>query len=197
MKTIIFYDTETTGLPDWKSPSDSENQPHLVQLAAILCDAETREIIHAMDVVIKPNGWLISKEVSDIHGITQEIAESIGIDETEALKRFVAMCEGAERVAHNRTFDQRIIRIAMKRYGYSDAELEAWAASENHHCTMLITKPIMQMEPKGRYGFKSPKLSEAYKHFTGKELDSAHNAMNDALGCMDVYWSVQDLGQAA
>jgi DNA polymerase-3 subunit epsilon len=39
----LAFDTETTGIPDWKMPSESEYQPHLVQLAAILVDADTRE----------------------------------------------------------------------------------------------------------------------------------------------------------
>lgn len=116
MKTIIFYDTETTGLPDWKAPSDSETQPHLVQLAAILCNEETREIIDTLDVVIKPNGWVITPENAAIHGTTQEMAEATGIDE-----------------------------------------------------------------------------AEAFKHFTGEELQGAHTAMGDAKGCMAVYWAMCDL----
>lgn len=52
MNTILFYDTETTGLPDWKSPSESETQPHLVQLAAILANADTRQVISTLDLII-------------------------------------------------------------------------------------------------------------------------------------------------
>nr|WP_299241463.1 hypothetical protein [uncultured Halomonas sp.] len=43
MTPILFFDTETTGLPDWKVPSDSEHQPHLVQLAAVLADDDARQ----------------------------------------------------------------------------------------------------------------------------------------------------------
>jgi len=196
MNTILFYDTETTGLPDWKAPSESETQPHLVQLAAILADADTRSVISTLDLIIKPNGWEIPVEVSEIHGITTELANQVGVDETDALAVFMQMT-GGKRVAHNKTFDQRIIRIALKRYGYGDYEVDQWAEKEDHDCTMLMAKPIMQMGPKGRYGYKSPKLSEAYLHFTGKELQNAHTAMADAQACMEIYWAMQDLAQQA
>ena len=40
MKKILFYDTETTGLPLWSQPSEHPDQPRVVQLAALLCDEE-------------------------------------------------------------------------------------------------------------------------------------------------------------
>ncbi|MET3998862.1 3'-5' exonuclease [Marinobacterium sp. MBR-109] len=196
MNTILFYDTETTGLPDWKAPSESETQPHLVQLAAILANADTRQVISALDLIIQPNGWEIPDEVSEIHGITTDMANKVGVNEADALAVFMKMT-GGKRVAHNKTFDQRIIRIGLKRYGYSDHSIDQWAEKDNHDCTMLMAKPIMQMGPKGRYGYKSPKLSEAYLHFTGKELQNAHSAMADAQACMEIYWAMQDLAQQA
>lgn len=57
MKTILFYDTETTGLPDWKSPSGGETQPHIVQIGAILCNAETKEVVDTLNVIVQPDGW--------------------------------------------------------------------------------------------------------------------------------------------
>ncbi|EKO3965529.1 3'-5' exonuclease [Vibrio fluvialis] len=194
MKKITFYDTETTGLPNWKVPSNDESQPHIVQLGAIVCNAETREIIKEIDVIVKPDGWTIPDEVAAIHGITTEIALEKGIPETEAIKMLLDECCGiGERVAHNRTFDQRIVRIGLKRHGFSEEQMDMWADKDDHHDTMLLAKPIMKMGPKNRYGYKSPKLEEAYEHFTGKKLENAHTAMADARACMEVYWAIKDL----
>jgi len=58
---LLPFDTETTGIPIWSTPSGNENQPHMVQLAAMLVDSETKEIVESMDVIIKPYGWVIPK----------------------------------------------------------------------------------------------------------------------------------------
>ena len=195
MNLVCAYDTETTGLPDWKNPSDSHHQPHLVQLAAILADEDTGKVISTLDLIIQPDGWDIPQEVADIHGITNEIANEVGVNEMDAVALFLQMVGSAKRLAHNRTFDLRIIRIATKRY-FPENVQEKWAEKENHDCTMIMAKPIMQMEPKGRYGYKSPKLSEAYQHFMGKELQDAHSAIADARACLDIYFAMKGLTSA-
>lgn len=195
MSAILIFDTETTGLPDWKIPSDSPTQPHLVQLAAILADEETRKEICSIDLIIRPDGWEVTPETTEVHGITTEYATAHGVAEKTALHLLMDLHQAADkRVAHNRTFDQRIIRIGLKRYGFDDETLDNWASTENFDCTMLLTKPLMMLEPKGRYGYKNPKLSEAYEFYTGKPLEDAHSAMADTRGCMAVYWALKDQG---
>ena len=54
----------------------------------------------------------------------------------------------------------------------------------------------MKMPPYNkRWGWKMPKLIEAYKHFTGREMEGAHSALCDAKGCMEVYFAIQELQQ--
>jgi len=187
MKKNLFFDTETQFLPVWKEPSGGENQPHLVQLAAILCNANTCEIIDTMDVIIKPDGWEIPQETIDIHGITNEMALEVGIPEKQALEQFLELCGDADRVAYNRTFDQRIIRIATKRYS-TDEVIDKWAIKDNFHCAMMLAKPIVKCPAKTKGKFKTPTLQEAYEHFSGKKFDGAHNAMADTQALMKVYW---------
>lgn len=182
-KYLLSYDTETTGIPNWKVPSDSPEQPHLVSLAAILVNAETREIVESMDVIVKPDGWEIPEETIAIHGITMEQAEKEGIPEKEALEMFLKMRGDHERVAFNKTFDQRIVRIACKRY-LDEEQIEKWAVKDDHHCSMRMAKSVI--------GGKQPKLVEAYKHFTGEEMQGNHNAMADTEASMVVYWGAVD-----
>lgn len=188
MNTVLFYDTETTGLPVWSTPSGDDSQPHIVQLGAILCDADTREVIERMDVIIKPDGWVIPDDVAEIHGITTEIALEKGIPEKEALEMFLKIRGDSPRVAHNRTFDQRIIRIACKRFADKE-QTEKWAQKDDHECTMLASKKVMKMP--GKRGFKNPKLEEAYEFFTGNALENAHSAMPDAEACMNIYFAMK------
>lgn len=189
---LLFFDTETTGLPIWQEPSESEGQPHIVQLAALVVDKDSREVIDSMDAIIRPEGWSIPKEMTDIHGITNEIALEKGVPESVALEMFLNMWNpDIIRIAHNHSFDARIIRIATKRFIDDENIQEAWKDGK-YEDTALILKPIMQLLPKNRYGFKTPKLVEAYNYFFGKDPENMHTAMGDAKACMEIYFAIQD-----
>ena len=190
-KNLFFFDTETTGVPVWKEPSEGDNQPHLVQIAAELVDNESREVIESMDVIIRPDGWTIPEETIELHGITEKIASEQGIPEKEAVQMFLNMHNKAIlRVAHNKTFDERLIRIALKRY-YDDIDSEEpqpsdiWKAGEGF-CTMWKTKKALGLK-------KIPTLAEALEGLTGRKLEGAHNAENDTKACRDIYFALMDL----
>lgn len=186
---VFAYDTETTGLPNWKEPSGDPSQPHLVQIAGLVASTETRKVIASVDLIIRPDGWEIPKETSDIHGITTEYALEHGVSEDEAYAVFMSLWGGKFRIAHNRTFDQRLLRIAAKRYG-TKAEQDEWANKDTHDCTMWLSRTAMGMK-------KPPRLEEAYLHYTGKKLENAHSALADAQACLDVYFALLDTGAAA
>lgn len=191
MSLIYTFDTETTGLPQFKLPSDDAGQPHLVDIAALLY-AEDGTQVDSFEAIIKPDGWVIPDEVAAIHGITTEMAHDLGIPESEALDGFMAIHERAGlRVAHNRQFDDRIMRIALMRYRGTEAA-DAFKAGEGF-CTMNATRDIIKLPPTARMrgGYKPPKLSEAYKFFTGDDLVGAHRARADAEGCALIYFALQ------
>jgi DNA polymerase III subunit epsilon len=185
---ILFFDTETTGLPIWGEPSTDHRQPHLVQIGAELVDAETREVLKSMDVIIKPAGWEIPEEMTAIHGITKEAALENGISEWDAVEELLEMKKEADlRVAHNVNFDDRIIRIAITReLGYDKAD--EWKEGEKFDTCNKSRKAVGLK--------KAPKLEESYEFFTGKKLEGAHSAAADVAACREVYFALVDAGEA-
>ena len=196
---VLIYDTETTGLPLWKEPSDHPGQPHLVQIACKLVNLDTRAVIKAMDVIVKPDGWVIPQDCIDIHGITNERAAAEGIPEKEAVEQLLAIIVEAEEagatielVGHNESFDRRIVRIAIKRHldplAAEGATLpsDVWKDRKSF-CTMWKAKPHTKLP-----GNKHPKLTEAYLHFTGQAMQGAHSAGGDVDGCMAVFFAIKD-----
>jgi DNA polymerase III epsilon subunit-like protein len=81
---LNVFDTETTGFPLFKEPSDDPRQPHLVDIAALLHD-ELGNLVDSFEAIIRPDGWTIPDEAAAIHGITNEMAMDMGIPEAEAL----------------------------------------------------------------------------------------------------------------
>jgi DNA polymerase-3 subunit epsilon len=188
----LVYDTETTGLPLYSQPSGDPAQPHLVQLACCLCDSSTKGVIAALDVLIRPDGWLIPPSVTQVHGITTEKAVKYGVPERLAVEMFLALHAAAEvRIGHNEPFDARMMRIALKRYGIGDPD--AFKASPAE-CTQKMATPIITAHGRdaGVKG-KTAKLSEAYQFFVGRELVGGHRAMVDVHATMQVYFAIKGM----
>lgn len=201
MALAAFYDTETTGLPRADLAIYQREQPHLVQVAALLVDLDTRLVVSTLDVLVRPAGWTIPDEVTAIHGITHKMASEAGVEEREACRLLLQLCAGRLRVGHNERFDATIVATALSRYG-ALVEQYQWCASPKF-CTMAAAKPVMKMPANQRliddgrgHEFKDPRLSEAYSYFVGLPMTGAHNAKMDARATMEVFFALRDRGLA-
>lgn len=191
MSKVLIFKTATTGLPIYAKPSEDPEQPHLVQLAALLCDESSGKIIQKMSVIIKPDGWDIPEVTVKSHGITEEMAHKQGIPEKEALDAFLEMRADFKRSAYVRAFDQRIIRIATKRY-CTEEQIDKWAVKDDFECIMAMAKPFTKIPLKSGKGFKGPKMDEAYAHFFGRPADGSISTEVGAKTCMDVYFAAKN-----
>lgn len=198
MGALLFYDTETTGLPLWSNPSDDPGQPYIVQLTALLTDRDGLKI-SSMDCLIKPPAEApFSEEAVDIHGITAEQCQALGVPMENALPLFFELWFKADlRIGHSESFDARMIRIEGFRE-FAEGIGDDWKAGKAF-CTMMKSVNIVKVPPTekmmaaGRKNFKNPTLNEAYEHFTGSTLgDKAHNAMFDVMACKTVYFAMAE-----
>lgn len=205
MSILLTYDTETSGLPIWGQPSEHPDQPHIIELAAKLVDEDTRETLGSMNVLIRPEGFTISEEITGITGITQDMAMCYGVPMAQALELFIALWRNADvRVAHNESFDMRMLRIALKRDEVFNAELvgvlefaDYWKAApafctQGQSVGILNLPPTAKMVAAKRNHAKSPNLGEAYEFFTGRKLEGAHRAMVDVDAAIDVFFGIKD-----
>ena len=106
------------------------------------------------------------------------------------------------RPAHNCSFDDRILRIALMRFR-SEEVADAFKLGPSY-CTAINAKPICQLPPTERMKqtsfrnqFKTPNLAEALMLLTGEELVNAHRARVDTEACAKVYFALQKLQSAA
>ncbi len=188
--TYLFFDTETTGLPNfYKEPSDPV-QPRICQLGAILSDEEGR-VKAEINLLIKPDNYVISPELSAIHGITQEDAMKYGLSIKGALSIFDRLlCMSKMVIAHNVKFDLFMLKIEST---LSGVELHV---PLNPYCTVEKSKDILQIPPtakmlsSGIKGYKSPNLQEAHEHFFNRKFEGAHDAMADVRACKDVFFAI-------
>lgn len=190
---LLFFDTETTGFFKKNLPTNHPDQPHIVQLAAMLTDDEGLPQAE-ISLIVNP-GVPIPEAASNVHGITTEKAERLGCTPKLALEAFKYLYDHADLlVAHNISFDKGIVEVAIARDQEQRRQLTCPL-----FCTMEAATPVVNLPPTERMiavGMKKPKppkLEECIRHFFDEGLDGAHHAMVDVRACKRVYFHLQGL----
>ena len=185
----LFFDTETTGLPDdWNAPiSDLNNWPRLVQIAWLQYDQKGIKV-SGRDCIIKPEGFTIPDEASQIHGISTERAMKEGVSLQMVLEEFSGLIDqSACLVAHNMNFDEKIVGAEFLRQRVKNSLLET-----ERICTMKASTDYCKLP--GKYGYKWPKLSELHIKLFKKDFEEAHDASVDIAACAKCFWELKKIG---
>ncbi|MFA5368895.1 MAG: 3'-5' exonuclease [Candidatus Paceibacterota bacterium] len=185
----LFFDTETTGLPrNWKAQVEElDNWPRMIQLAWVLCDRDGNKI-NGNNYIIKPEGFVIPKEASMVHGITTAQAKKQGAWLEDVLIEFEDLIKQADYlVAHNISFDEKIVGAEFLR-----KDMVNIIEQKNKICTMQQSTYFCAIE--GSRGYKWPKLSELYFQLFGLSFEDAHNAEADINATVECFWELKRLG---
>lgn len=188
---FLIFDTESTGLPkEEKDPFHyPEYWPRIVQLAWVLTDGE--RTIAEENHIIYPDGYVIPKSATEIHGITTEQAREEGKPILDILSKFSGSVSEADvLVGHNVSFDRSMVTSE-----YARAKLNAPLLALPYHCTMRASTDVCKIPHKhGRRGYKWPSLKELHQYLFESDFEDAHDAMADVQACMRCYLKLRDQG---
>jgi DNA polymerase III epsilon subunit-like protein len=209
MRYVLVFDTETTGLFPKRELYTIENMPHITQLCFIVYDMMTKEVVKKYNKYINiPKHVEIPTFVTNLTGITREKCDS-GVRTIDALRQFYKAYRGCDAVvAHNLTFDKRMIEIEIQRYAleFFPEMMDACfmfndTYNELHGINVLCTGKmgrdvcnimIPSKFPDGKPYKKMPKLSELYEFLFHTPLEGAHDANVDTEACLRCFVAILD-----
>ncbi len=186
----LVFDTETTGMPrNWQAPlSDSQNWPHMVQIAWQSYDFGGKLLEERM-AVIYPEGYTIPQQVARLHGVTQARALAEGENLVSILTEFSDILSRTSLlIAHNIDFDLNIVGAEYYRTG-----MENPFPKKNKACTMR--KSINYCKFPGKNGkYRFPSLTKLHQKIFGEAFPNAHDALADVAACARCFFELKRMG---
>lgn len=157
MKDIVILDLETTGI--------DKNKDRIVEIAIAIPD-EDFLLVKKINPMIP-----IPKEASDIHGITDDIVKDAD-NFLESAKEVNELLKGKVVMGYNLNhFD---IPLLLAEFARTPFKAE-WFPCETIDLYHIWNKNERRT------------LSDAFRRFTGAELQNAHTAEADTLGCLPIF----------
>lgn len=165
-KDLICFDIESTGL--------SVKNDRIVQLAIIKIFADGRENLVRTRLI---NPCIpIPKEASDVHHITDDMVKDQPTFERVAKSLYDLIGDSDFCTFNGNRFDIPMLMEEFSRYGY---ELDM----SNRSC-VDVKRIYHRMERRD--------LKAAYQFYCKKNLDGAHDALNDVKATLEVLESMLD-----
>lgn len=205
----LFYDTETTGLPQFGTAPGHESWPDVVQFAGKVVDLTTRKVESVVQFYVIPERE-ISEGAARVTGHTIEHVERFGMPRSFLCGVFAGLAKKADiTICHNRQFDDTVMKTAFIRQGLTPLDQPGFCTKD---ATTALVKAPKKPNKYGRVmgGYKWPTLTEAHAVLCqglsfdmSKEdphadlaaravMDGAHDAMNDVNFMIDIFWKVWD-----
>lgn len=183
MFTVI--DTESSSLFDFKKPADAEGQPRLAQLCMI--DVNDQLMIEGeANYYVRPDGWSMDPQATEINGLTDEFLNEHGHPITEVLSEYQnRILNGRAIVAFNAQFDCKAMRGELRRAGLDDLFMRT-----RNVCVMRKANGFI-LKAGGKKGW--PSLQEARAHL-GLTSDGAHKAVKDCHDALEVFRFLRSAG---
>jgi len=206
MTRIFVRDYETSGVPIFSAvPSEDPRQPHIIEAGLALYDLESRERLMAWHGFVRPDGLeAMPPEAYGLHGITLEQAMT-GIPRRLFVRILHSFSAAADyRVAHPKSFEDRMERITIKRCHADNPGdgLDAYAdeyKARDSRCTQSRSTPLVNAQRKADGGkAKTASLQEAYEFIVGRPMPTPHHrAWSDMLNTADLWFALEDLQNGA
>ena len=193
MQRILFFDTETTGLPKRRDVDPlvaADIWPDLVSISWQIF--EGKKLVEKRSYLIQPNGWTIPTESIQFHGITQERALTDGVPLHRALSELQSkLATTTLVVAHNLQFDKGVVFNAYKWRLQIDPR-QFWPSLEC--CTMQLSKDELKIhkntKTKSNDPYKFPGLDELYTSTFNKVPPlNAHSSDRDVEVLQQIWWA--------
>lgn len=176
----LFFDTETSGLPDYNLPLTHPDQPKILSIAMILTDEAGREMVVYKAPTLLP-GYVVDEagRAFEVNKIGTKDLEKYGFDFKTTLRMWRALQDRAIlKIAHNYRFDGFLMKAAHEVLGIDPG------APLDRYCTM---KGIKEITGKGS-------LADAHQHVHGRPIADAHDSLSDARACKDVFFWLKQNG---
>lgn len=179
---LLFMDVETTGLFDYSKPADAPGQPRIAEICGIMTDA-SGEPVEQLNVLIRPDGWTMSPEITAINGLTTEICAERGVPIREPLEWMAGRMVMAQKIlAFGVNFDLKCLRGEFRRAGMDDL----YPLGEARKVDIQQMARKVTALPKN----KTPKLIEAVDIILREKLEGAHGALEDTTAAMRIYFAL-------
>lgn len=173
-RPVVFYDLETTG------KDKDTSKIRIIQISAHKYeDTENWKEIDKIYYLCNSGDIPIQKGAIEVHGITEEMVKDCPTfnDIAHDVFKFFDGCDVGGY--NNSFFDNSVLFHSFLRAGIK------WDYRN------LKVYDILNLYRK----YHNSKLTYVYKRFTGKDLESAHNADADIMGTIEVYKKMKERGE--